>query len=114
MGDAGASLLLEAESDDLLLDVRLSTVGRLDDDAAGRLLMDRLDVFDEDRDAPLFTTELIKVLFVLLEVDFFAVTVTTRVRVTNFNGGVNVATAVRLDLIVVVRRAVELTTLVET
>lgn len=50
----------------------------------------------------------------LVDVEVFAVTVITTVRVTNFRGGVNVATAVRLDLIVVVRRAVELTILVET
>lgn len=56
----------------------------------------------------------IEVLLGLIEVEVFAVTVITTVRVTNFSGGVNVATAVRLDLIVVVRRAVELMILVET
>lgn len=114
-----ASLLLEAECDDMLLDARLSTVRRLDDGVAERLLVGRLDVFDKDRAAPLSSTELIEVPlgFVdveVFDVEVFAVTTTTRVRVTNLRGGVNVATAVKLDLTVVVRRAIELTTLVET
>jgi hypothetical protein len=112
--DILASLLLETELDGLLLDVRLLVANWLEGEIVERLLIGRLDVFDEDRDTPLSRTELIEVLLGPIEVEVFAVTVTITVRVTNFRGGVNVATAMRLDLIVVVRRAVELTILVET
>ncbi|KAH0250668.1 hypothetical protein KCV00_g412, partial [Aureobasidium melanogenum] len=106
--DILASLLLEAELDGLLLDVRLLVANRLDDEIVERLLIGRLDVFDEDRDTPLSRTELIEALLGPIEVEVFAVTVTITVRVTNVRGGVNVATAMRLDLIVVIRRAVSL------
>ncbi|KAH0194819.1 hypothetical protein KCU70_g396, partial [Aureobasidium melanogenum] len=99
--------------DGLLLDVRLLVANRLDDEIVERLLIGRLDVFDEDRDTPLSRTELIEALLGPIEVEVFAVTVTITVRVTNVRGGVNVATAMRLDLIVVIRRAVVLTILVE-
>lgn len=112
--DTLKGLLSEAEVDDLLLDVRLLAAGWLEDEVVERLLNDRLDVFDDDRDTPLSRKELIEVLLGLVDVGSFAVTVTTTVRVTNFSGGVNIATAVKLDLIVVVRKAVELKILVET
>lgn len=100
--DALASPLLEVKLEDLLLIVRLFTAGLLDDEAFEELLTGQLDVFDEDRDTPSFRTELIEVLLGLVDVEVFAVTVINTVRVINFMGGVNVATAVRLDLIVVV------------
>lgn len=46
--DALESLLLKTELNDLLLIVRLSTAGLLDDEAFEELLISRLDVFDED------------------------------------------------------------------
>lgn len=98
----------------MLLGSWLLDIEPFDDWTVDRLLAGRLEVADVDLDTPLFRKELVRVLLSVAEVGLLIVTSTILVKVTNLEGIiVTVVIAVRLDLIVVVRRAVELTVLVE-
>jgi hypothetical protein len=109
--DDTSRLLLDVELGDLLLGVWLLEDERFDDGVVDELLAGRLEVFDVDRDTPLLRKELVDVLLDLVSA---IVTVILFITVTVLGGTiVIVVTAVRPDILVVVRRAVELMIFVE-
>ncbi|TIA06049.1 hypothetical protein D6C83_08736 [Aureobasidium pullulans] len=95
-------LLLVVKLVGLLLGTRLLEIKLLGDRLGDRLLAEKLEVFEDDLVTPSFCTELTDVLSDFVKVDVFAVTVTIDVLVTS-RRGVTIATAVALDLIVVLQ-----------
>jgi hypothetical protein len=108
-------LLLDVELGSLLLNNRLLEVERFDDWDADELLIGRVEGTGVDRDTSLLRKELTGVLLDVVEAETPRVTQTTLFMVTVWGGIlVHVVVAVRPDIIVAVRRAVELIVFVET